>query len=139
MYRSHSTPPNPSPALLKVHKHLLSLFAHFETLSKRLTSTPAPEGGSQSIVQAAVARSAAVFLAKEMAKVQALPRLQKMIAAEKRKSMAMSARVVESRLSDYDGMSDTSLSVRVQEKEKERDGELAMMLQPLLEQEAQLE
>lgn len=80
-----------------------------------------------------------MFLAKEMAKVQALPRLQKMIAAEKRKSMAMSARVVESRLSDYDGMSDTSLSVRVQEKEKERDGELAMMLQPLLEQEAQLE
>jgi hypothetical protein len=46
---------------------------------------------------------------------------------------------VESRLSDYDGLSDTSLSVRVQEKGKERDGELAMMLQPLLEQEAQLE
>lgn len=63
-------PPDPPPALLKVHKKVLGLFATYEHLSKRLSSIPAVEGGSQSIVQAAVARSAAVFLAKEMAKVQ---------------------------------------------------------------------
>ena len=68
--RSHQTPPDPPPALLRVHKHLLELFASFEVLSKRVSSIPAKEGGSQSTVQAAVARSAAVFLAKEMAKVQ---------------------------------------------------------------------
>jgi hypothetical protein len=151
-YRSHHTPPDPPPALLRVHKRLLVLFAQFEALSKRVRSIPSKEGGSQAIVQAAVARSAAVFLAKEMAKVQALPRLQKMLAAEKRKSIGM--RVVESSLSDLDeGERGVGEGLgKGKEKGKKREGaggerrergmgerELAEMLQPLLEQEAQLE
>lgn len=68
--RSSSASAEPPPKLLKLHKQLLQLFAQYEHLSKRLSSLPAEEGGSQSLVQSAVARSAALFLAKEMAKVQ---------------------------------------------------------------------
>lgn len=53
-----------------MHKHLLTLFVQYEHLSKRISNLPCDEGGSQAKVQSAVARSAAMFLGKEMVKVQ---------------------------------------------------------------------
>jgi len=63
-------PEAPSAEILALHKQLLTLFAQYEHLSKRLSSLPVEEGSSQSTVQSAVARTAATFLAKEMIKVQ---------------------------------------------------------------------
>ena len=57
---------------------------------------------------------------------QALPRIQKMIAAEKRKSM----KIVETTLADQ---------LRLEGVKAEAADDVALMLQPLLEQEAQLE
>lgn len=56
-----------------------------------------------------------------------------MIAAEKRKSM----RIVETTLSDHLAPGDVAIQEDLQKEKANRD--LAMMLQPLLEQEAQLE
>jgi hypothetical protein len=121
---------------------LLALFAQYEHLSKRISSLPVLEGSSQSTVQSAVARTAAMFLAKEMVKVQvsgpvildagadreALPKLQKRIAEHKRQGLG--AAVLETTLAEQlksEGL-DSSQAVDV-----------AVTIQPLLEQEAQLE
>ena len=68
--RSSDEPLDPPPETIALHKHLLTLFTQYEHLSKRMSNLPSDEGGSQAQVQKAVARSAAIFLGKEMAKVQ---------------------------------------------------------------------
>ncbi|KAK8847582.1 hypothetical protein IAR55_005441 [Kwoniella newhampshirensis] len=118
---------DPPPETVAMHKNLLTLFTQYEHLSKRITNLPCEEGGSQASVQSAVARSAAGFLGKEMVKLQALPRLQKKAAAAKRKSIP----VLETTLAD---------TLKLEGDEHERALEdVAVFLQPLLEQEAQLE
>lgn len=125
-----------------MHKQLLTLFAQYEHLSKRLSSLPVEEGSSQSVVQSAVARTAATFLAKEMIKVQvsyvaplgesssrqALPKLQKRIAEIKRKGLHTV--VLETSLADQ---------LKLEGVEESQAVDFAVVLQPLLEQEAQLE
>ncbi|WVR04794.1 hypothetical protein IAU60_001806 [Kwoniella sp. DSM 27419] len=131
-------PLEPPPETLATHKTLLTLFAQYEHLSKRIGSLPCDEGGSQAIVQSAVARSSAGFLAKEMVKLQALQRLQKRAALAKRKKM----QIVEVNLSDSmtassaDGMEGM---IGAPEGSTAEQQDVALMLQPLLEQEAQLE
>ena len=123
---SVAEPVDPPPPLIKMHKDLLTLFQQYEHLSKRLSSLPCEEGSSQATVQGAVARSAATFLGKEMLKLQALPKLQKRAVEAKRRSVKM--QVLETNL-DSLGLSGTT----------EAEEDVASMLQPLLEQEAQLE
>ncbi|WWD21672.1 hypothetical protein CI109_106158 [Kwoniella shandongensis] len=120
-------PIDPSSELIATHKNLLALFTQYEHLSKRISNLPCEEGGSQASVQSAVARSAAGFLGKEMVKLQALPKLQKRAAAAKRKTIP----VLETTLSDT-----LNLDADAHDQALE---DVAVMLQPLLEQEAQLE
>lgn len=127
VFRNRAEPTDPGPEMLSTHKSLLTLFAQYEHLSRRLSSLPAPEGSSQSQLQSAVARVSAGFLAKEMVKLQALPKVQKLVAERKRRSMM----VLETTLAEQMGKQ------LGQEEEEEED--TAMMLQPLLEQESQLE
>ncbi|GFZ47917.1 hypothetical protein JCM24511_05664 [Saitozyma sp. JCM 24511] len=124
---NRAEPTDPGPEMLSTHKSLLTLFAQYEHLSKRLSSLPAPEGSSQSQLQSAVARVSAGFLAKEMVKLQALPKVQKLVAERKRRSMMVLETTLAEQLGNQLG----------QEEEGEED--TAMMLQPLLEQESQLE
>ena len=63
-------PPEPPPELIQTHQSLMILFGQYDHLSKRISGMPCAEGGNQASVQAAVARSAATFLTKEMMKVQ---------------------------------------------------------------------
>ena len=127
---SYAEEEEPSPQLISLHQALVRLLAQYEHLSKRLSSLPVHVSSSQSTVQSAVARTAATFLAVEMVKLQALPKLQKRIAEKKRKTMV----IVESKLADTlrlgDGASGNGNGV---------EEDIAVVLQPLLEQEAQLE
>ncbi|RXK40873.1 hypothetical protein M231_01721 [Tremella mesenterica] len=122
--------PDPSPDLLSSHKNLITLFTQYEHLSKRLSNLPCDEGSSQAVIQSAVARSSASFLSKEMLKVQALPKFQKRAAENKRKTM----KVVQLDLSDLKVGDDVSSG-----RDEEEEVDVAGLLQPLLEQEAQLE
>lgn len=108
----------PSPDLLDAHKDLVSLLQQYDTVAKRIAASPGQ--GNQATVQGALARSAAEFLAKAFASVQEVPKLQRKAA----KRMV----VVEKGLDD------------VLREEGVRDAEdVARALQPLLEQQAQLE
>ncbi len=68
--RSSAEPRDPPAETIATHKHLVTLFAQYEHLSKRISNSPCDEGGSQAQVQSTIARSAAMFLGKEMTKVQ---------------------------------------------------------------------
>ncbi|WVF69598.1 hypothetical protein IAT40_004376 [Kwoniella sp. CBS 6097] len=126
---------DPTPEVVQTHKSLLTLFAQYEHLSKRIGGLSVTEGSSQAVVQSAVARSAAGFLAKEMVKLQALQRIQKKAALAKRKSMNMN--IKELTLSDTMTISSSDGGLEVDGDQEVED--VAIMLQPLLEQEAQLE
>ncbi|WRT64590.1 uncharacterized protein IL334_001522 [Kwoniella shivajii] len=129
-------PLNPSPAVLTTHKQLLALLTQYEHLSKRIGGLTCDEGSSQAVVQSAVARSSAGFLAKEMVKLQTLQKLQKKAANAKRKSM----RIHELSLNDsmHGSLDGSGASTPTSEIDHEIE-DTAMVLQPLLEQEAQLE
>ncbi|ORX34061.1 FYVE zinc finger-domain-containing protein [Kockovaella imperatae] len=116
----------PGKQVIKLHKQLLDLLAQYEHLSKRLSGAPSEEGSSQSTVQSAIARSSATFLAMQMVKLQALPRYQKRIAERKRQDL--NAAIVQTTLTDLNGNGQPN-----------GVNDPALMLQPLLEQEAQLE
>ncbi|WVQ75855.1 hypothetical protein IAR50_005488 [Cryptococcus sp. DSM 104548] len=119
---------DPPPELLATHRQLVSLFTQYEHLSKRLSNLPCSEAsGSQAVVQGNIARSAAAFMAREMGRLQAIPRLQKRAAEAKKKGMVIN----EVTLSQLD----------LEEAEEAESGakDVAVLLQPLLEQEAQLE
>ncbi|WWD00801.1 hypothetical protein V866_007737 [Kwoniella sp. B9012] len=133
-------PLEPSPEVLSIHKQLLTLLTQYEHLSKRIGGLTCEEGSSQAIVQSAVARSAAGFLAREMVKLQTLQKLQKRAANAKRKSLrihelTLSDSLNGTSLSDGSGTT-TPTSELLVDKEIE---DVAVVLQPLLEQEAQLE
>lgn len=115
---------------MQLHRNLLALIAQYEHLSKRMSALPVAEGSSQASVQSAVARSAALFLGTQMAKVQALPKLQKQLAAAKRRALP----------SLPDLVAETTLAGLGAGAAAEKSAEdVALELQPLLEQEAQLE
>nr|XP_018265268.1 uncharacterized protein I303_01628 [Kwoniella dejecticola CBS 10117]OBR87426.1 hypothetical protein I303_01628 [Kwoniella dejecticola CBS 10117] len=129
-------PLEPSPETLQTHKALLTLLTQYEHLSKRIGGLNCEEGSSQAVVQSAVARSAAAFLAREMVKLQTLQKLQKRAANAKRRSM----RIHELSLADSLSMSRDGSGTTTPTSELEREVEdIAVVLQPLLEQEAQLE
>ncbi|OCF45785.1 hypothetical protein I317_00273 [Kwoniella heveanensis CBS 569] len=137
---------DPTPEVIATHKSLLTLFAQYEHLSKRIGGLTCTEGSSQAVVQSAVARSAAGFLAKEMVKLQALQRIQKKAALAKRKSMNMNIKELTlsetmTPSSSNDGFDD-GLGAGAGAGDDGDQGmveDVAVMLQPLLEQEAQLE
>lgn len=116
----------PSPRLLATHKTLLSLLSQYDALAKRVSAAPCDPGGSQASVQRALARSAAEFLALAAASAQELPRLQRRAASAKARNMV----VVEQRLPDV---------LREGGVREEAAEDVARALQPLLEQQAQLE
>ncbi len=66
---------------------------------------------------------------------QVLPRLQKMLAAEKRKSL----RIVETSLAEQLDGGEMQAGAEARAREMEMEDQVALALQPLLEQEAQLE
>lgn len=116
----------PSASLLATHKTLLSLLTQYDTLAKRVSAAPCDPGGSQAAVQRALARSAAEFLARAAATAQEMPRLQRRAAAAKARNMV----VVEQRLPDV---------LKAEGVREEAAEDVARALQPLLEQQAQLE
>jgi hypothetical protein len=116
----------PSPALLATHKTLLALLGQYDALAKRVSAAPCDPGGSQAAVQRALARSAAEFLARAAVTAQELPRLQRRAAAARARNMV----VVEQRLPDV---------LRAEGIREDAAEDVARALQPLLEQQAQLE
>ncbi|ODO08578.1 hypothetical protein L198_00308 [Cryptococcus wingfieldii CBS 7118] len=126
--QSSSSSFDPSPELLATHRQLVSLFTQYEHLSKRLCSLPCLENsGSQAVVQGNIARSAAAFMAHEMGRLQAIPRLQKRAAEAKKKGMVINEVTL------------AQLDLEDEEEEESGADDVAVLLQPLLEQEAQLE
>ncbi|BEJ03441.1 hypothetical protein CcaverHIS641_0106160 [Cutaneotrichosporon cavernicola] len=117
---------DPSTTLLNTHKNLLALLGQYDTLAKRVSAAPCEPGGSQAAVQRALARSAAEFLARAAVTAQELPRLQRRAAAAKARTMV----VVEQRLPDV---------LRAEGIAEDAAEDVARALQPLLEQQAQLE
>ncbi|WWC86709.1 uncharacterized protein L201_001586 [Kwoniella dendrophila CBS 6074] len=128
-------PLEPTSETLITHKQLLTLLTQYEHLSKRIGSLNCEEGSSQAIVQSAVARTSASFLAKEMVKLQTLQKLQKKAANAKRKSM----RIHELSLSDSLSLNGESGNTTPTSELEKGVEDIAVILQPLLEQEAQLE
>lgn len=153
--RSQDEPTDPPDDLLLTHKTLMNLFLQYEHLTKRISNSKCEEGGNQATVQGAVARTSASFLTKEMLKVQvrflflflhsswailihltrertkngiadkqALPRYQKRLAEGKRNTMSIN---------------ETTLAEQLKAQGLEDVDDVAVLLQPLLEQEAQLE
>lgn len=106
----------PPRELVAMHKELLGLLAQYDALTKRIASAPTPSP-AQETVQRSIARVATAFLQKAMTAVQDLPRIQ---LERKRARVKAGSIVVETSLSDL-------------------TDDTASMLQPLLEQEAQLE
>jgi len=94
-----------------MRKRLLESFGEYDKLAKRIRQLPTTRGSSQDRVQNAILTRATLFLQKNMFPLQALPKPQK-------KSPTTPG--------------DTS-------KTSDKDSELALALQPLLEQEALLE
>ncbi|GMK54686.1 hypothetical protein CspeluHIS016_0112720 [Cutaneotrichosporon spelunceum] len=117
---------DPSIALLNTHKTLLDLLGQYDILAKRVSASPCVPGGSQAAVQRALARSAAEFLARAAVTVQELPRLQRRAAAARARTMV----VVEQHLPDV---------LRAEGIREDAAEDVARALQPLLEQQAQLE
>ena len=131
------------PELMTLHKHLLALFAEYDAFTKRIRSYPCSPSSAQERVQQAIARQAGLFMAKEAGTLQVsgraretefqwsctkttvcvsqlLPKLQ----AQRHKRATSSAAVsIDSSIGPAPPIVD----------------ETAMLLQPLLEQEAQLE
>lgn len=126
---SSADPIEPPDELLILHRQLIALFTQYEQLSKRINGLPCQENGSQASVQSAIARSAAVFMTKEMVKLQAIQSLQKRSAEAKKKGLVISETTLGQL--EKEGMASDAGSDVVED--------VAIMLQPLLEQEAQLE
>lgn len=100
---------------------MLDSFADYDALSKRIQALPCPPGSSQERVQAAIRMRANIFLQQHMFPLQALPKPKlnrKPSAGEKGGGGST-------------GTSDAG--------ETDVDAQLAMQLQPLLEQEKLLE
>ncbi|KLT44172.1 hypothetical protein CC85DRAFT_283693 [Cutaneotrichosporon oleaginosum] len=116
----------PSASLLASHKTLLALLGQYDALAKRVSAAPCEPGGSQAAVQRALARSAAEFMARAAVTAQELPRLQRRAAAARARTMV----VVEQRLPDV---------LKAEGIREDAAEDVARALQPLLEQQAQLE
>jgi hypothetical protein len=111
--------------LVTAHKALLALLGQYDVLAKRLAALPA-DGAQAQALQATLARTAATFLARAMAQVHEVPKLERAIAAAKAKHLV----VVQSRLPDV---------LRAEGVGTDKADDIARQLQPLLEQQAQLE
>lgn len=99
-----------------MHKEMLGLLAQYDVLTKRIATASTPSAAQES-VQRSIARVATAFLQKAMAAVQDLPRIQ---LERKRARVKEGSHIVETSLTDL-------------------TDDTAAVLQPLLEQEAQLE
>lgn len=109
---------------LALHKHLVVLFQQYDTAAKRIRAFPAEAGSAQERLQQAIAVSAATFVAKEGAALQVLPRLQRQRqAASAAKAMTAAEPPTPPAFASRLGLED----------------QVALQLQPLLEQEAQIE
>ncbi|KAH7107497.1 hypothetical protein BKA62DRAFT_610430 [Auriculariales sp. MPI-PUGE-AT-0066] len=106
-------------------KRLVDAFADYDALSKRIQALPCAEGSSQERVQSAIRTRANLFLQQHMIPLQALPKPVP--------QRAGTSGIVDS------GASATSSATGNSVGEADVDRELAMQLQPLLEQEKFLE
>ncbi|KAJ9120168.1 hypothetical protein QFC22_003067 [Naganishia vaughanmartiniae] len=98
-----------------LHKQLVALFQDYEMLTKRIRDQPCKVGETQWRLQQAIARGAGLFIAKE-------------------------AGIIQATLSDAgSGRPMSPLANNATSVTSETDENVAMMLQPLLEQEAQIE
>lgn len=118
------------PETILLHKHLLALFSEYDIFTKQIRNYPCDSPSAQERVQLAIARQAGLFMAKEAGVLQLLPQVQK--ARHKRVRGSLGG-------GDKTPSEVGSGIVPPDELGKPSDDERAMMLQPLLEQEAQLE
>lgn len=142
-----------------LHKQLVALFQDYEMLTKRIRDQPCEFGETQWRLQQGIARAAGLFIAKEAGIIQVrlqkddivfqdtdlypfrpkmLPRIQR----QRYKRPASSIASVSSTpaLSDAgSGRPISPLANKGTSGGSETDENVAMMLQPLLEQEAQIE
>ncbi|KAG6850596.1 hypothetical protein H0H93_011264 [Arthromyces matolae] len=106
----------PSKEAIMSRKRLLEAFAQYDALAKRIRKLPCSVGSSADQVQTSIMNRANQFLQKNMFPLQSLPRPQK----------------VDSKMSCAPESNGSARQI-------DADSQLAMTLQPLLEQEALLE
>ncbi|KAG6814292.1 hypothetical protein H0H92_013417 [Tricholoma furcatifolium] len=109
---SHNDQPSKEASISR--KRLLEAFAQYDDLAKRIRKLPCTPGSSADQVQASIMNRASLFLQKHMFPLQSLPTPKR--AASK-----------------------TPTPAAEEAREADPDSELALALQPLLEQEALLE
>ncbi|KAJ9103905.1 hypothetical protein QFC21_002368 [Naganishia friedmannii] len=130
---------------VSLHKQLVALFQDYEKLTKRIRDQPCEVGETQWRLQQGIARAAGLFIAKEAGIIQAsseettiLPRIQR----QRYKRTASSIASVSSTPALSDAGSGRPMSPLANKRTpggSETDENVALMLQPLLEQEAQIE
>lgn len=148
-----------SPDTVSLHKQLVTLFTQYDTLTKRIRGQPCEQGSNQERLQNAIARASSAFVAKEAGILQvsgssiqvpgtasdhifsvyfsqALPQLQKQ--RHRRAKSSLAASVVSGDSTPLASEAGSLLAPFTASKLSVED-DLAVMLQPLLEQEAQIE
>ncbi|KAH8116909.1 FYVE zinc finger-domain-containing protein [Phellopilus nigrolimitatus] len=120
---SNGTDEKPTKEATAARKQLLQCFSDYDVIAKRIRKVPCPNGpgSSQERVQAAILARANAFLQKNMFPLQSLPKLKKRTSS----------------ISGANGAKGSALPGDTQVIDP--DSELALALQPLLEQEALLE
>ncbi|KAG6903181.1 hypothetical protein C0995_002724 [Termitomyces sp. Mi166 len=109
---SHNDQPTKEASISR--KRLLEAFAQYDALAKRIRKLPCPAGSSADQVQSSIMNRANLFLQKNMFPLQSLPKPKK-------------STIKTTSVSSDDG------------QKVDPDSEIAVALQPLLEQEALLE
>ncbi|KAI5453661.1 carboxypeptidase Y-deficient [Naganishia albida] len=134
----HFPPIEISPDTLSLHKQLVELFQDYEQLTKRIRDQPCEEGSGQWKLQQAIARASGLFISKEAGIIQMLPRIQRQ--RHKRATSSIASASSTPALSDTgSGRPMSPLAIAGNTNTGGGSDDIAMMLQPLLEQEAQIE
>lgn len=135
MNLNSSTNMNIPADVIALHKHLVTLFQQYDTATRRIKSYPCEPDSGQAKLQSAIARACTTFVTKEAPILQILPRLQrqKHKRAGTTSSIASGASIPQT-ISEDDGAEVPAYAERIGLEEQ-----VAMQLQPLLEQEAQIE
>ncbi|GHJ83944.1 hypothetical protein NliqN6_0346 [Naganishia liquefaciens] len=131
----HFPPIEVSPEMTSLHKQLVELFQDYELLTKRIRDQPCEEGSAQWRLQQAITRASGLFISKEAGIIQMLPRIQR----QRHKRATSSIASASSTPAPSEIGSGRPFSPPPAGRQGKADDTVAMMLQPLLEQEAQIE
>jgi rabenosyn-5 len=131
---AHTSPSQeapPTPEATAARKRILDTFNHYDLLAKKIRKLPCKPGSSQDRVQTAVMARANLFLQKNMFPLQSLPKAT----AGTTKRQAKNPTGGDSTNSNPNSRPTSGVDI----PGVDPDSEVALALQPLLEQEALLE